>query len=516
MVHYTDEQSYGIERAIHGSNLAFQAAPGSGKSTLARGIANNLHSVKGGYFVFNESAAREAQGKYPNNFNVSTSNALAFKQMAQLLQGRKIKNLNAYEVSEILDIKPSAFASPSTYGYYINQTLFNFCNSADGSINLEHVPDFVNENDDLTLRTKSEVAHHAADLMRKICKRDSPLPIGHNIYMKMWQLGNPDLKLDTIILDEGQDVNPVWWDVITKQKNSQIIILGDPYQQINAWRGGMNVMSMLHDAEQLKLTKSFRFGPDGAALANCILVNHFASSFQVYGNPAIKTDIGRIQNMKNNLHLYRTNAGMIADVMKSLERGESPWINGGVKEMKTLILQCANLKKGRRPSTGDFKNLKSWDEAKEFSKTPAGFHLGKIIQLVSKHDVSKLIKGLDSIPEKKPSGTDVVFSTVHKAKGMQAASVKMGGDFISPDSKRWTEAESNLLYVGVTRAQRHIDEFNVREMIKTVSSKFEKKKEARLGNKDLIDVKVDIPESQGSNVIQEISFGEMLQKPGPF
>lgn len=60
-----------------------------------------------------------------------------------------------------------------------------------------------------------------------------------------------------------------------------------------------------------------------------------------------------------------------------------------------------------------------------------------------------------------------VVSTMHVAKGLEFFHVKIGPDFYEPgkdddgQQKPLIRAEARLLYVGVTRAQRHLDPHHI-------------------------------------------------------
>ncbi len=56
----------------------------------------------------------------------------------------------------------------------------------------------------------------------------------------------------------------------SKQRNTQVIYVGDAHQQIYAWRGAINAMQQLPLPES-RLTTSFRFGQEIALTANAIL-----------------------------------------------------------------------------------------------------------------------------------------------------------------------------------------------------------------------------------------------------
>ena len=70
---------------------------------------------------------------------------------------------------------------------------------------------------------------------------DTRIRIPHDGYLKVWQLRSPSLryvkphpraeprKMDVLLIDEGQDMNPAMLDVFIKQE-MPVVIVGDPNQ----------------------------------------------------------------------------------------------------------------------------------------------------------------------------------------------------------------------------------------------------------------------------------------------
>jgi UvrD/REP helicase N-terminal domain len=93
-------------------------------------------------------------------------------------------------------------------------------------------------------------ADHLARILLRYAVRawdDIRAPLGqlrfeHDHYMKMWALTSPALNADFILLDEAQDTNPVLEEIFLAQA-AQRVVVGDPAQQIYAWRAARDVMT---------------------------------------------------------------------------------------------------------------------------------------------------------------------------------------------------------------------------------------------------------------------------------
>lgn len=93
--------------------------------------------------------------------------------------------------------------------------------------------------------------------------------ISPDVYLKVWEMSQPRINSDFILFDEAPDSDGPMLSVLRRQTHSQVIHVGDPYQQIYEWRGAVNAMEHIK-AKECALTESFRFGPLFATLASKI------------------------------------------------------------------------------------------------------------------------------------------------------------------------------------------------------------------------------------------------------
>lgn len=68
--------------------------------------------------------------------------------------------------------------------------------------------------------------------------------IGHDIYLKLWALSDPYIPADYVLFDEAQDADPLMLGILLRQRNTQVIYVGDAHQQIYAWRGAVTMQQM--------------------------------------------------------------------------------------------------------------------------------------------------------------------------------------------------------------------------------------------------------------------------------
>ncbi|WDB63232.1 UvrD-helicase domain-containing protein (plasmid) [Escherichia albertii] len=122
--------------------------------------------------------------------------------------------------------------------------------------------------------TLSEVLPLAVRLWHRMCDRSDDFPVVHDLYLKLYQLSQPDLsaKYDEILFDEAQDASPVISDLVLRHRGT-LVMVGAQHQQIYRLRGAVDALNSpsLAKADRLWLTGSFRFGPCVADVANAVL-----------------------------------------------------------------------------------------------------------------------------------------------------------------------------------------------------------------------------------------------------
>lgn len=461
-----------IYHGMKGEALSVDSAPGSGKSFILRHLASKMNTVRGCYVAFNDSTAQSAKGRFANNFHVSTSHSLALSRVNPLYRD-KLGVMNNYEVVDFLDIKPSSFASSLVMAGYINETLAKFCQSAERIIRPHHVPNIRDISDAHTQERKEQIAIAAAKIFDTARDVNSKVPVSHDIYMKIFQLEGRNLGFDVIMLDEAQDTNPVLWDVLRRQGDTQLIVVGDRFQQLNQFRGAINVMDMMPDAVRINMDQSYRFGPDMAMVANTVLCNHLHTNYRIKGRDGLKSLIGNTGELER-LHLFRTNLGLLTDVLDySYNQDRKVHVLGGTGEMRSLLLNCQKLKRGERPRHGELSRFSCWEQFEAYAESPVGRHLYKFKTITERFDVGHLLSALETVDKHSADKSDCIFSTVHKAKGLESPSVRIAGDFKSPADRRFSKSEGNIYYVAATRAKATEDspavlnETAVRNYIKT-------------------------------------------------
>jgi hypothetical protein len=462
----TQEQQACIEAFLTGDSMKVNAFAGSGKTSTLKMMAREKISP-GMYLCFNKAIALESAKSFPETVDCKTTHSCAYRAVIGTYQKNRDKMINSLRVRDTVDalrIRPFPIfgatdsLDATTLAYAVNLTVRRFCQSADTEFQKHHfekLPKFETLPTDEFLVLRGRVLSWASDLWQMAVDPRTNVALGHDGYVKVWQLGNPVIDTCYIMVDEAQDTNPVMLDVLRRQE-TQVIYVGDRHQQIYEWRGAVNAMEIATTKHTVNLTKSFRFGQDIADTASAILAT-IGETCRIEGNEGIES---RLTRESQRTILCRTN-GQILDTLLSLtEQGlaRDTYVVGGVDELVNCLEGVERLKDKRASAYGMFIGFKDWDEFLLYTKKSGDADAEKIVKLTDKYEVSDLKDTLRSVL---PSEAKAKFTltTGHKSKGREWSGVELAEDFRSQPEKdedtgeeKYSESETRLFYVSATRA----------------------------------------------------------------
>ncbi|WP_309487876.1 UvrD-helicase domain-containing protein, partial [Escherichia coli] len=244
-----------------GQRLVVRAFAGTGKTATLVAYAQARPERRMLYIAFNRSVREEAQARFPVNVCCRTAHQLAWPEFGRHYSHRLVPSLGITDIAGALSLRQWPLAAA------VRETLQAFMNSADTTLSEVHVRARP------PLRA-AEVLPLAVRLWQRMCDRSDDFPVVHDLYLKLYQLSQPDLsaKYDEILFDEAQDASPVISDLVLRHRGT-LVMVGDPHQQIYRFRGAVDALNTpsLATADRLWLTGSFRFGPCVADVANAVL-----------------------------------------------------------------------------------------------------------------------------------------------------------------------------------------------------------------------------------------------------
>lgn len=464
-------------------DIKINAVAGSGKTTTlieyARTRPKNDRIL---YLAFNKTVKLEAARKFAKHqlhqVTVETAHSLAYKHVVTRSPYQiKPNGYKIHEIAQLLGI-PNSGEKHLEYviANHVSRFMAYFCNSDKRKVQelnyLDTITDeealgFVNSHYDL-------IEQQTRILLAKMDKAE--VDITHDFYLKKFQLSQPQLPYNFILFDEGQDASMAMLDVFLKQKATKVIV-GDTHQQIYGWRYAINSLERT-DFPSFSLSNSFRFNQAIAQLAFDVIRSkkkflRTDENFSITGK-------GEPVGYQSKAIIARTNLGLLVKAIQYITehpRSKGIYFEGNIQsytyaENGSSIYDVLNLFNGNRKKIRDplIKQMKDMLELAEYVKKSNDAQLGMMIEVVNTYgkDIPTILEKLKSkhLDDENKEKAEVIFSTVHRCKGMEYHCVELADDFITPeqidfqlenDGKPKNLAklveEINLLYVAVTRTR---------------------------------------------------------------
>jgi len=467
-------------------NIKINAVAGSGKTTTIIEYAKaRPRSSKILYLVFNKSAKLEAKKKFAEqelfNVKIETAHSLAYKHIVTR-SNYKIKPQGSYKIHEIVEILKLKGNGEKHTEYiianHINKFMSYFCNSDKKKVQeLDYIKIITEPKAEAFVSKYYDyIEKHTRLLLSKMDKGE--IEITHDFYLKKFQLTYPQLDYDFILFDEGQDASAVMLDVFFRQRATKVIV-GDTHQQIYGWRFAVNSLEKA-SFKALNLSTSFRFSQDIANLAIDILnwkkIIGIETGVEILGK-------GVPKGVKTKAIIARTNLGLLVKAIEYItEKKEIKGIyfEGNINsyiyaDEGTSLYDVLNLHNNKHFLIKDklLKGMKDVEELEEYIEKTEDAQLGMLVEIVKEYGnkIPKIIKEIKEkhVGDDNKAQAEMIFSTVHRCKGMEYDSMQIVNDFITEekleklirdkkndiDTAKLNE-EINLLYVAVTRAKSSI------------------------------------------------------------
>lgn len=456
----TDEQRAILDRAPTGT-LRVSAGAGCGKtSTLVE--YGRTWPARGLYLAFNRSIAEEAGRKFPPIIETRTAHSFAYRALDVGRRGNVVPKLRHEHLAAFGSaIRGIGGLSDGQVRAAVLRTIDNFLIDAGTKIRVDHC-ELSDPAQGHAVRTM------ARDIVKKLLRFDKhDLPITHDTYLKAFELWHRiDGEYAYMLLDEAQDLNPVLVSIAQKAKLPTVVV-GDSYQSIYRFRGAVDAMEAF-EAEELPLTRSWRFGPAIADLANKIL-RHSSKppKHKLRGNDGRETEIlrytGKIRPGPGTAILARTNARLF----ESLAVIDRPFhLVGGIADLQRQLSSAYALRHRQfhlvaDPGVARFSSWHGFERAAEHGDAEAR----RIRDILVTYDekLPAILKRLGALHRERESDASLTVSTAHKSKGREFHTVVVLDDFEEPgelaarrrkDLGKTIESDQqiNLLYVACTRA----------------------------------------------------------------
>ncbi|MCP4745654.1 MAG: ATP-dependent helicase [Desulfobacteraceae bacterium] len=434
--------------------LKVKAFAGTGKTTTLVEYARQRPDMRFLYVAFNKSVQMEASKKFGSNVVCKTSHALAFRSKGAKHAKRLVPSFKANTVKEVLNLKSFEDAK------FTIDTLQNYLVSADPKVNNRHIPFTAKIYYESSRIPMPDFVKMGNDLGRLMCTGENrQIGMLHDGYLKLYQLSNPRLNFDCILLDESQDINPVTAAFVLFQPGVSKILVGDPHQQIYSFRGAKNSMDMVKAQHSMFLTTSFRFNNSIARVANMVLRHFKDETKKIRG---LREKNGN-KDFPQITTIARTNGRIFDEAVSQLRNRKKIGFVGGIAGYRfNRILDAYYLYINDKYKIADpyIRSFETFAAMGKYAETVEDHEITSICKVVQnyRHEIPHLINEIKNkaVDVEK---ADVILTTAHKSKGLEWPVVRLTDDF--PDlvvdgafvNKDEMEAdEFNLIYVSMTRA----------------------------------------------------------------
>jgi len=459
LLQLTNEQKEIISHEL-GPNetLNIIAFAGTGKTTTLLEYTKAHPELRFLYIAFNKSVQEYAVNRFPQNVEVRTSHSLAWTKFGAQYKDKLVTSLKLTAIKKILDLDSYRKAQ------IIADILHNFITTDKLKFSTK-----ISDEENISAEDKNNRKYYiemaAALWVRMVDPNYKEIGITHDGYLKLFQLSKPKLDYDIILLDEAQDTNPATADIVLSQACPKILV-GDPHQQIYAFRGAQDAMQNIVADRQLYLTYSFRFGEEIAWLANKILKTFKNEKESLKGCGPQEKD----EDNNDYAIIARTNA-MVFDQAVAYSNGKKIAFVGGIDGYRfDRIADIYQLYADMKSNVKDpfIRDFQSYSQLTSYISETNDIELRSICKVVEKYgnEIPPLIDKIKKAAVDNKSKPDIFLTTAHKAKGSQFSRIRICDDFpkffpngSSSPSKDISNDEANLLYVTVTRA-KHMIEFD--------------------------------------------------------
>ena len=483
----TVEQAEIVAAVVTGQPCCIEAFAGAGKTTVLREIAKACPQKRILYTAFNKAIVEDGRGRFGGNVEVSTIHRLSLTSLPpkteQAFRDRmSMKRLNPAQMAQALDADGWGCVSKagkveiarSRMADWACQTVIRFLASDADTVLPVHTfrpdgvsmlidPDFEAWCGPNWAELSNRIHRLAVRLWEDIkdieTSRCMTRQLVHPAYIKAFALSGRPLPADLLLVDEAQDMDPVMLSIIEHSMKAgvQIVLVGDSQQAIYAWRGAINALGVFGASDEvrtLRLTSSFRFGPEIAAKAQIVLTE-LGCPVRIIGagKPGV---VG--PNASARAVLCRTNAAVAQFALDAIRAGRKVGVVGGTAELVKFAEACRDIKAGRGTDHHDLSAFDTWGDVQAYADSAAGGDLKTMVDLVDSLEADIVIAELSRCGDQKTPGIDVVVGTAHKTKGLEWESVQLGSDW-----KAWTTDNEfgpellKVLYVAMTRAKVSLD-----------------------------------------------------------
>lgn len=446
-------------------NLMVQAVAGSGKSTTLEELSKRVGDSL--LLAFNRAIAEDLKKR---GLNARTFNSLGWQLWKDNRPGVQLDAQKNRKLLEDMIGKSQVFWDYGTEICKLVSLMKSLAYGIGSSVYPDEVEDLIESYDlDIEPSRRPEIAMLAVQLFVRSVEWEKSYDYDDQLYIPVHR-GWIYPSYSNLLIDEYQDLNPIQ-DIIIKlmhKDGSRIIGVGDRWQSIYGFRGAMtdSMDRAVHDLNMLELPLSISYRCARMVVEEArTLCPHIEARPGAPDGDVHRLDTDPKEWRRDHMILCRNNAPLFRAILAEVRAGRpcrvlSNFLDNIEKFVKKHSKGITDIK--------DFRaRLETWyaSEMSEFDRRGIPKRSGKRAGLQDRYDTyialcerCQTVGNLLQTVHQLANGTvGPIFSTIHKAKGLEAEHVHL----LRPDllPAFWAESEGaqiqerNLHYVAVTRAK---------------------------------------------------------------
>lgn len=450
-------------------NAVVEAVAGSGKTTtLVQALGYTDSKADVAFVAFNKHIAEELKERAPEHVHVSTLHSLGYENVRKVLGG-DIK-LNEHKLWDLYTVTDPFGNNDELKPTVIK--LVNLCKSTmkePTKDNLDYLIDHYN----VEVNGDAEKVYELVpQLYDKSIKVKEELDFSDMVY---WNATGevPAHKFDVLFIDELQDFSEMQLRMALNsvKPNGRIVGVGDTRQSIYGFSGaGIDSMQQAKSrfgGKELPLSICYRCPKEVVKLAQSIVPQ---IEWKPDARDGIVKDIKVLHDMRaGDMVLCRLNAPLVAPCFDLIRKGVKATIRG--RDIGNGLVSM--LERGKKKAMTDnanfvlayLSNYIRMESAKLKQQRKDARAAQLEDQLETLYVLSEDCNSVGDIRRKiqqvfSDEKATVTFSSVHKAKGLEADRVFILKPELMPFKKAtqaWElEQEMNLLYVSLSRAKQEL------------------------------------------------------------
>ncbi len=464
---------------IGSGNLVVRARAGSGKTSTILEAIKDAPESSILLAAFNKKISVELQKRVTKpGAEAKTLHGVGFEIVRRYWNGVRIDNDRGFRLAKAAagQDAPDDVVGMIAKLASLAKGIAPFCDEAllsEIAVRFDKAPDAEWEDDGWSLERFVIATRHAMDLAMLTDDDGANIDFDDMIYVPVanrWV--RPRYGL--VVIDEAQDMNGSQLLLAQAVSDGRIAVVGDDRQAIYGFRGAdSNAIDNLKSglrATELGLTVTYRCAKTIVDYARTLVPDFVAHETNAVGEIVTVTVAGMLDGAREgDFVLSRKNAPLVGHCLAFLRAGRGARVEG-----RDIGAQLAAIVKARKakglPSLGE--KMKKWQEieiAKAKQKLTKKEAVEAKIQMITDQaeTISALCDGVATVPEllarisrlfgdakDDSSIAQIVLSSIHKSKGLEAERVYVLADTLYPGGDRSKIEEQNLEYVAVTRARR--------------------------------------------------------------